>query len=95
MARLRRLVLDVLKPHAPSVVELASRLADLDGVESVNVSVVETNSKVENVKITLEGAELPHATVLEVIHDFGAAVHSVDEVVAGEQIIDDAATLQD
>jgi hypothetical protein len=29
------------------------------------------------------------------IHDLGGAIHSVDEVVAGARIIDDADTLQD
>ena len=34
---IRRLVLDVLKPHNPSVVELSEALSHLKGVEGVNV----------------------------------------------------------
>jgi hypothetical protein len=29
------------------------------------------------------------------IEDMGGSIHSIDEVVAGKMIIDDAATLQD
>ncbi len=32
MGRIRRLVLDTLKPHDPSIIELADKLTDLDGV---------------------------------------------------------------
>ncbi|MCB9685497.1 MAG: DUF211 domain-containing protein [Alphaproteobacteria bacterium] len=95
MAALRRLVLDVLKPHAPSVVELARRLSDLSGVTAVNVSVVEVDQKVENVKITLEGDALTYDEIEAQIRQLGAAVHSIDEVVAGARIIDDPATPQD
>jgi hypothetical protein len=32
---------------------------------------------------------------MDLIEELGGAVHSVDEVVAGDKIIDDAETLQD
>lgn len=95
MAELRRLVLDTLKPHEPSIVALAKALSDLDGVNAVNISIYEIDQKVENAKITLEGTALDYPAVLAVVGDLGGTVHSVDEVVAGKAIIDDAATLQD
>lgn len=52
---MRRAVLDVLKPHSPGIVELASKLADLSGVYGVDISLIEMGQKVENVKITCEG----------------------------------------
>jgi hypothetical protein len=51
--------------------------------------------KVENAKITIEGENISYPRVLGLIEDMGGAVHSIDEVVAGSEIIDDAATLQD
>jgi hypothetical protein len=38
MGKIRRLVLDVLKPHEPTIIELASQLSELAGVEAVNIS---------------------------------------------------------
>lgn len=95
MGRIRRLVLDTLKPHEPGIIELADRLSDLDGVAAVNISIYEIDRKVENAKITVEGQAVSYSAVLAIIEELGGAVHSVDEVAAGERIIDDADTLQD
>ncbi len=95
MGRIRRLVLDTLKPFEPSIIELAHQLSDLDGVAAVNISIYEMDRKVENAKITIEGENISFEQVSRVVTDMGGAIHSVDEVVAGSRIIDDAATLQD
>jgi hypothetical protein len=95
MGKIRRLVLDTLKPHDPSIIEMADELSELEGISAVNISIYEIDRKVENAKITIEGESISYLQVLEVIQEMGGAVHSVDEVVAGKRIIDDAATLQD
>ena len=95
MGKIRRLVLDVLKPHNPSIIDLAGELSELSGVEAVNISIYEIDQRVENAKITLEGPNLNYDDVLKIIGDNGGAVHSIDEVVAGRMIIEDAATPQD
>ena len=95
MSNIRRLVLDTLKPHEPSIIELAKSLSELEGIDAVNISIYEIDRKVENAKITIEGEDVSYPMVLDVITDLGGTVHSVDEVVAGNKIIDDAATLQD
>ncbi len=95
MGKVRRLVLDTLKPHEPSIVEVAKILSAIAGVGAVNISIYEMDRKVENAKITIEGDDVPYLEVQTMIEELGGAIHSVDEVVAGKVIIDDAATLQD
>ena len=95
MGKIRRIVLDVLKPHDQTIIELSSELSDLGGVEAVNISIFEIDLRVENAKITLEGSDLDYDEVQRVIGVLGGTVHSIDEVVAGRSIIDDAATPQD
>ena len=95
MGKTRRLVLDTLKPHEPSIIEMADQLSELDGISAVNISIYEMDRKVENAKITIEGEDISYPMVLEIISEMGGAVHSIDEVVSGKQIIDDAVTLQD
>ena len=95
MGKIRRLVLDTLKPHEPSIIEMADELSELEGISAVNISIYEIDRKVENAKITIEGESVFFYFVLEIIEEMGGAVHSVDEVVAGKTIIDDAVTLQD
>ena len=94
MAKIRRLVLDTLKPHEPNIVELATELSDLDGIGAVNISIYELDRKVENAKITIEGEDVQLVEVERVIEDLGGTIHSIDEVVAGKRTIDDAVTLQ-
>jgi hypothetical protein len=95
MGKIRRLVLDTLKPHDPSIIDLASQLSDLPGIAAVNISIYEMDRKVENAKITIEGDTISYEVVTGLIEEMGGAIHSVDEVAAGQRIIDDAQTLQD
>jgi hypothetical protein len=95
MGNLRRLVLDVLKPLEPSIVELAQILADLEGVDGVNISIYEIDRRVENAKITIEGHDLRYEEIANLIEENGGAIHSIDEVAAGEVLIEDVITPQD
>ncbi len=95
MSNIRRLVLDTLKPHEPGIIDMSKAISELDGVVAVNISIYEIDRKVENAKITIEGDDISYSAVLNIITDMGATVHSVDEVVAGRKIIEDAATPQD
>jgi hypothetical protein len=95
MGNVRRLVLDVLKPYEPTIVELAQMLSDLEGVEAVNISIYEIDRRVENAKLTIQGGDISFMVVESLIQENGGAIHSIDEVVAGKLIIDDAATPQD
>lgn len=94
MAKVRRLVLDTLKPHQPSIIEWAKQLSEPDGTASVNVSIYEIDQKVENAKITIEGEAISFPIVEQIITELGGTIHSIDEVVAGRDIIDDAETPQ-
>lgn len=94
VGKIRRVVLDTLKPMEPTIIEMAKNLSVVDGVSSVNISIVEIDRKVENAKITIEGENINYEKVCAVIKDMGCSIHSIDEVVTGKDIIDDAETLQ-
>ena len=95
MGNLRRLVLDVLKPLDPSIVSLGQLLAELEGVDGVNISIYEIDRRVENAKITIEGHDLRYDEIVSVIEEDGGSVHSIDEVAAGRVLIEDVITPQD
>jgi len=92
---LRRLVLDVLKPHNPSILDLSNKLSKLKGIDGVNIITIEIDKEVENVKIVLEGTDINFNKIKKILEDSGAAVHSIDEVAAGEKIIEEVETPQD
>ena len=95
MAGIRRLVLDVLKPHEPSKLLLAQKLSTLKGVEGVNLSLYELDQETENIKITIEGNNLDFEEIKETIEEYGAVIHSVDEIAAGKKLVEEVETLQD
>ncbi|OYT51434.1 hypothetical protein B6U66_03990 [Candidatus Bathyarchaeota archaeon ex4484_135] len=79
--QLSKVVLDVLKPHRPSVVELGKALSQLPGVLSINITLGEVDVDTESVKITIEGNGLNYEEIEKTIKRFGAAIHSIDEVI--------------
>lgn len=95
MANIRRIVLDVLKPHSPGILEIAEQLADLKGVDGVDISLIEMDQKVENVKITCEGDSIKYSKVENVIKQNGASIHSLDKISVGTSLIEEAVTHQD
>jgi len=92
---LKRIVLDVLKPHHPSIVELSQRLSVLEGVSGVNITIVEVDQDTETVKITIEGNAFLYDDVDSAITEAGAVVHSVDSVSAGKRLVEEVETFQD
>ncbi len=95
MGELRKLVLDVLKPHNPDIVSFAKNLATIEGIDGVNISVFEIDKEVENVKITLEGKFADMSKIKEYVSNAGGTIHSIDEVVAGKKIVEEDETLHD
>lgn len=95
MAGLRRLVLDVLKPHEPGNIVLALKLSELKNVDGVNLSLYEIDQTTENIKITIVGDEMDFDEIKRVIEDLGGVIHSIDEIVAGNKIIETVETEQD
>jgi hypothetical protein len=92
---IRRLILDVLKPHRPSVIEVSEALSHLEGVEGVNIIMNEIDQQVENAKIIIVGNPLNFEEIKSKLKEFGATIHSVDEVAAGKRIIEEVMTPQD
>ncbi|QKQ98434.1 hypothetical protein GKQ38_02825 [Candidatus Nanohaloarchaea archaeon] len=95
MSKIRRLVLDVLKPHSPSMVKFAEEVEKASGVEGVNATIYEIDEEVRNLKVTIEGQEIDDDEVREAIEDLGGSIHSIDEIVYGDKMVEESKTPQD
>ncbi len=82
---IRRLVLDVLKPHKPGIVALSREISTLPGITGCNITLIEIDKKVENVKITVEGSDINFEKLNALVEDNGGTIHSVDKVSAGKK----------
>ncbi len=76
----KRLLLDSLKPRELSIIELSKALGSVDGVEEVNIVVIEVDSKTETIKVTIKGPQINHSTVRKVMEKHGVSIKGVDEI---------------
>jgi len=85
MPRIRKVELDVLKPHLPNLLELASAVAALGPDYQVSLDVVEMDEKTETLTLTVEGEDLDYPSIEEVIRSLGGSIHSIDKcLVTGD-----------
>jgi hypothetical protein len=91
----RRLVLDVLKLHDPSIVSFATALEQVTGVAAVNCTLVELDAKTENLKVVLEGSNMDFDLISKTIAELHGSIHSVDQVVSGVRFVEAVETPQD
>lgn len=85
MVKVKRLVLDVLKPHQPNALEFAQAIASLDGDYMVEVRVLGVDEQTETLLVKIEGEKLDFDSISNTISENGASLHSIDEVsVEGE-----------
>jgi len=86
---IRRLVLDVDKAIAkPSIIEIVQAISTCPGVEAVNITVTEIDIETVGTDITIEGQELDYQSIVRAIEGTGAVVHSVDQIVSGNRLIE-------
>jgi hypothetical protein len=81
MSKLKRVVLDVLKPHRPNVLELSGVIAALGPDYRVLVDVTEVDEKTETVMVDIQGDQLDFTQIEQSIRDLGGTIHSIDKVL--------------
>ncbi|HKZ98275.1 MAG TPA: DUF211 domain-containing protein [Thermoplasmata archaeon] len=94
VSEIKRLVLDVLKPHKPSLIEMSRRLSALKGVEGVSCTLDEVDQDTESVLVTIEGSSVNYESVEDTLRELGAVIHSVDLVASGKRLVEDIRTMQ-
>ena len=80
MIKVKKLILDILKPHQPNALEFASALAEQAGEIQITLNVVEVDEKTESVIVEIEGENINYESLTDHIKELGASVHSIDEV---------------
>jgi uncharacterized protein len=84
MPLLKRIVLDILKPHHPNALDFAKAIAGPG--DRVMVSVMEVDEKTESVEVIVEGDDIRFDEIAATIANLGASLHSIDQVeVVGDR----------
>jgi len=95
LSEIKRLVLDVLKPHHPSIIELSKRISNMGGILGVNCTIDEVDQDTESLKVTIEGNSINYEKVEKIIKECGAVIHSIDSVSTGKKLVERVSTPQD
>ena len=80
MPLLKRIVLDVLKPHHPNALDLANAIAALSPDYRVSLNVTAVDEKTESAVVVVEGTAIDFETVRQAVTAMGGTVHSIDAV---------------
>ena len=86
---IRRVVLDVDKAvKQPSLLQIAEAVTTCPGVDALNITVEEIDIETVGTEVTIEGENLDYSAIVRAIESTGAVVHSIDQLVAGNRIVD-------
>ncbi|MFT6268798.1 MAG: hypothetical protein ACJAVV_001613 [Alphaproteobacteria bacterium] len=82
MANIRRLQLDVLKPHKPNAYDFTLALSELDPAWNIRLEVLEIDESTESICLEVTGMYINFEKLQAKITELGATVHSIDAVEA-------------
>lgn len=80
MVAVKKIVLDVLKPHQPGAIEFSQAIAKLGVDYKVHLVVIEMDENTETLQIMVEGNSIDFEEIQTAISSMGGSLHSVDEV---------------
>lgn len=80
MVSVKRIVLDVLKPHQPNALEFSQAIANAGIDYHVRLTVLEVDENTETLQITVEGNAIDFDAIQTTISSLGGSLHSIDEV---------------
>ena len=80
MIAVKRLVLDVLKPHHPNALEFCAALSAAVEGSIVVVNVIAVDEKTESLEVSVEAELIDFERLQLEINNMGGALHSIDEV---------------
>jgi hypothetical protein len=77
---IKRVVLDVLKPHQPNALDFSKAIAKVGADYHVWLTVLEVDENTESVQVEIRSQAIDFVAVQAAICDMGASIHSIDEV---------------
>lgn len=80
MVNVKKIVLDVLKPHQPNVLEFSQAIAETGSDYRVHLIVLEMDENTETIQIEISGNAIDFEVIQTAITDMGGSLHSIDEV---------------
>jgi len=80
MVLVKRLVLDILKPHQPNSLEFSRTLAEVGDDYQVHLTVIEIDENTESVEVEIRARDIDFEAVQAAITEMSGSLHSIDVV---------------
>jgi hypothetical protein len=80
MVVLKRIMLDVLKPHQPNSLEFSQAIARAGIDYRVCLTVIEMDENTETLQLEVEGSSIDFTAIESAITSMGGSLHSIDQV---------------
>lgn len=80
MVSVRRIVLDILKPHQPNALEFSRAIAEAGVDYRVRLTVLEVDENTETIQVEVQGSAVDFEMIESAITSIGGSLHSIDEV---------------
>ncbi|MGD2053938.1 MAG: DUF211 domain-containing protein [Gammaproteobacteria bacterium] len=80
MITVKRLMLDVLKPHEPNALEFTRAIAGVGPGYRVCLTVLEMDENTETLQLEVEAGAVDLDAVEAAIKSMGGSLHSIDQV---------------
>ncbi|MDT8375545.1 MAG: DUF211 domain-containing protein [Mariprofundaceae bacterium] len=77
---MKRVVLDILKPHQPNALEFSRAIAETGVDYHVRLTVIEVDQNTESVQVEVQGSAVDFEEVQSAITGMGGSLHSIDLV---------------
>ena len=86
MVSVKRILLDVLKPHQPNALDFSQAVAGVGVDYRVRLTVLEVDENTETLQLEVEGSAIDFEAIQSTIKDMGGSLHSIDEVVVMSEV---------
>lgn len=80
MVTIKRVMLDVLKPHQPNALEFSQAIARVGKDYRVCLTVLEMDEDTQTLQLEVEGSVIDFDAIEAAITSMGGSLHSIDQV---------------
>ena len=80
MVTVKRVMLDVLKPHQPNALEFSQAIARVGNDYHVCLTVLEMDENTETIQLEVEASAVDLHAIETAITSMGGSLHSIDQV---------------
>lgn len=81
MIFVKKVVLDVLKPHQPNALDFSKAISAIGDDYRVRVIVLEVDEQTETLQVEVTSSAIDFELIRQTVTEQGGSVHSIDEVI--------------